>query len=70
MIKEFLPSSKDLSDARIARNECEEYCSTDEACWGCSVYCTQLCQWNAIPDCGIYEKWTGLIEGDVTKKPC
>ena len=58
-----------MADAITARNECEEYCSTQENCWGCSVQCGSLCQWNAIPDCGVYDNWTGLIAGDITQKP-
>lgn len=68
VLKEFVPPSGDVADAVTARNECEEYCWTQDDCWGCSVYCGPPCQWNAIPNCGVYDNWTGLIDGDITQK--
>ena len=50
---------------------CESYCSKHQECWGCSVDCSTAdnCQWNAIPECGAFQNWTGLIKGDVSQKP-
>ena len=68
VLEEFTRPSGGGDDAIMSRNECEEYCLTQETCWGCSVYCGTPCQWNAITDCGDYDNWAGLIDGDVTHK--
>ena len=69
VLNSFIPPSGKAVDAMAIRDECEIYCSTHDNCWGCSVYCGSPCQWNAIPNCEIYDDWTGLIEGDITQKP-
>ena len=69
VFKEFTPLSGNVADAIASRNEWEEYCLTQERCWGCSVHCDGTCQWNAIPECGGYVNWPGLIDGDITQKP-
>ena len=69
VLKEFRPSSGAIAEAIKSRDECEEYCSTQESCWGCSVHCASPCQWNAIPACGLNNDWMGLIDGDITQKP-
>ena len=68
VLKEFVPSSSSVQDAITIRNECEQYCRVDETCWGCSVHCGSPCQWNAVPECGTFKNWGGMIEGDVTHK--
>ena len=68
VIKAFIPTSGGIDDAIMSRNECEDYCQNDETCWGCSVHCGNPCQWNAIPECGNYNDWGGVIEGDITRK--
>ena len=62
------PTDENIEDALIARNECEVWCSNDPKCWGCSVVCGNSCAWNALSRCGTFEKWIGLIEGDITQK--
>ena len=57
-------------DAFLALNECEEYCSNVQNCWGCSIDCeTADCQYNAITDCKVEEKWDGGIKWDISQKP-
>ena len=64
-----MPNSEEDSDAITARTECETYCSTNGSCWGCSVRCWMICQWNAITTCGQLKDWRGgKIQGDVTQK--
>lgn len=69
VIKDFVPSSASDADAEVARDKCEEFCNTQEKCWGCSIYCGHPCQWNAIPSCGNFKSWTGKIDGDIIEKP-
>ena len=69
VLKEFLFQSEAIVDATNSRLECEEYCSYQKDCWGCSVDCDTSCRWNAIPGCGNEETWEGRIEGDISQKP-
>ena len=69
VLKEFIPVSTSIEDAIISRDECENYCNDKSECWGCSVHCGSPCQWNAIPECGVWHGWGGLIDGDITQKP-
>ena len=69
VLKEFPAHSESVNSAFEAINECETYCSKEKTCWGCSVDCHKQCQWNAIPECGDYDDWLGLIEGDTSVKP-
>ena len=61
-----------LPGAIRARSDCEEFCSWQPTCNGCSInlIITMPIRWqyNAIPDCGKKEGWTGMIEGDITQK--
>ena len=71
VLKEFVMLSPADSEAILRRNECEEYCRKHAFCWGCSVVCQSSdlhCRWSALPECGLYETDTGIIEGDVTRK--
>ena len=61
-------TDENFEDAKIARNDCEGWCSNDPSCWGCSVVCGVSCLWNALSYCGTIAEWTGLIEGDITQK--
>jgi len=81
LIKRFNPKPgvDALARAYDSRNRCEEYCLSDDACWGCSVDCQGGtaygsgiggvdCAWNAVSSCGTQMKWEGLAGGDITKK--
>ena len=68
VLKKFLLNSRGTSDAIVSRNECENYCSTQRNCWGCSVNCNKTCQWNALTGCRDQRPWKGLIKGDITQK--
>ena len=68
VMKEFLFVNDTLEGAIRARSNCEEFCSWQPTCNGCSIHCTASCQYNAIPDCGKKERWNGMIEGDITQK--
>ena len=76
VLKEFIPpSTSDNEDtiyyAKMMRNQCEEYCTTVDSCWGCGSHCPMKspCQWNAIPRCGNVKCcWEGLIDGEITQK--
>ena len=79
VLKEFKADSSSTSPEDLVRirNQCEDYCETNESCWGCSVACgsdahmdiNAGCQWNAIPSCGDVHLWAGLIEGDISRRP-
>ena len=70
VLKKFKFPDGFVNDAFMALDECEKYCATKENCWGCAVYCNGGdCQINAITECGSNEKWTGLIDGDISQKP-
>ena len=64
----FIPTSDSIEDAIEALNSCENYCRKEENCWGCSVFCSDRCKWNAIPECGPEYPWEGKIEGDISRK--
>lgn len=83
LIKAFAPKTSSVADETAAMKACEQYCSTDEKCWGCSVDCvparsanaaTGGCgtgkqgNWNAITSCGQFMHWQGLLDGDVSEK--
>ena len=69
VLKRFPSNSKTLIDLFDARMKCEKYCAIEDDCWGCSANCESSCQWNAIPDCGSTEMWSGMIAGDISQKP-
>ena len=58
-----------IHNALVARNECENYCSPKQECWGCSIDCGLICHWNAIKDCGIQEDFSAITDGGITQKP-
>ena len=68
VMKEFSFVNDTIEGTIRARSNCEEYCSWQPTCIGCSIHCTASCQYNAIPDCGEKEGWNGMIEGDITIK--
>lgn len=77
-IKSFQMQSSTLQAAKEARDQCQQFCWTSSACWGCSVDCETepyaygapftACQWNAVTSCGKVEAWAGSVEGDVSEK--
>ena len=69
VLKKFPFPSEFVANATMALTECEKYCSRNDICWGCSVKCEIYCQWNALSECGFFEDWSGLINGDVSQKP-
>ena len=64
----FFRALRSNEDAMESRDECENYCNGKLECWGCSVHCASPCQWNAIPECGQWKSWSGVIDGDITQK--
>ena len=69
VLKRFPFPKSSLTDASIALTACKSYCGKANDCWGCSIDCNESCKWNAIPECGIEEKWSGLMTGDISIKP-
>ena len=58
-------------DAMFARDECVKWCSNQENCFACSSDCSvdkDTCTWNALKQCGAWQFWDGIIEGDVSEK--
>ena len=69
-IKVFIPPTSSDSDALQAVEDCENFCLTNDSCWGCSVHCENPCQLIAIKECGEIGQWSGKIVGDITQKIC
>jgi hypothetical protein len=70
VLASFTMPDKDSAPATLAK--CEAFCAETDACWGCSVVCsnnsTVLCNWVAISLCGDVLTWQGLINGDISEK--
>ena len=66
-IKEFAFPNDFLLVETEAREICQNYCSTNLGCWGCSLICNDgstICQsgkWNAISECTSSER--GRVDG-------
>ena len=69
VLKEFTFPSDNIPDSASALTFCEKYCSTKSPCGACSIDCSRQCRWNALEICQEYEKWEGLIDGDISEKP-
>ena len=69
VLHSFVTVTPNASDSNVAQAKCEKYCSMNTGCWGCSISCDKVCQWNAIDDCGVLEDWGGVVKGGVTQKP-
>ena len=69
ILSTFSIASEDDTNASLSLEKCEEYCSWNEACWGCSFSCKQSCQWYAISACDNVLESKGLIERYVSRKP-
>ena len=73
ILTSFLSASANDTARIVARDACEEFCTTSPTCKFCSVDClghgsSPPCRWNAIPTCGDLKTWPGLIVGDVSQK--
>ena len=69
VLKDFIPVSEEKNDMIAARSKCEHYCSFQDNCWGCSVFCEGNCSWSAITNCASHQSWEGEIESGITQKP-
>ena len=69
ILSKFSMASDDDTNVSLSKNKCEEYCSRNDVCWGCSFSCKQSCQWYAISACDNVLESKGLIDGDISRKP-
>ena len=69
VLREFIPISEGKDDMLAARSQCENFCSFQDNCWGCSVFCEANCSWSAITNCASHQSWEGEIESGITQKP-
>ena len=69
ILNKFVPLSEGTNDMDIARTRCEDFCSFQNRCWGCSVFCAPNCTWNAVTHCRIRGNWEGKKEHRISQKP-
>ena len=69
ILKKFIPTSEGKEYMLAARTKCENYCSDQIECWGCSIFCESNCTWNAVEDCKLVETVNGEVENRITQKP-
>ena len=64
-------TEENRKDAILARDECEKWCHDHESCFACSTECgtdENTCTWNALKQCGAWQFWDGIINGDISVK--
>ena len=69
VLKEFSYHNELMTNSSMALRECEEYCVTDERCWGCTGSCTDLCRSYAITGCKDEDKDLTVLNQHVSQKP-
>ena len=69
VLKEFVTNLGVNADFSSLREKCEDYCSKEEKCWGCSLHCESSCQLDALSDCEMHENTTESFKVSVIQKP-
>ena len=69
VLKEFVPNFGVNADIASLREKCEDYCSKEGKCWGCSLRCESSCQLDALSDCAMQENITESFNVAVIQKP-
>ena len=68
-MRNFAFPSSDFHNETVALNECENYCSTEYGCWGCSLDCEKGCRWIATSECTEPQNSIDQIDTTVSRRP-